>query len=167
MGLAKGFLEDMADVEVTEREVWLVRNDRVERATERTIKVPTHMVQRIWFDHQGDQLASYPPLDSVAYPDEAAAQQQLRKSLVRRIAGIHETIEEHVRDIEEDAQDLRRLEMIKCACGDPRCRNCLGFEGTRRRLWIIGDDEVSVYLDPNSIAQLIGELRKALAMTKG
>ena len=54
--------------------------------------------------------------------------------------------------------------MIKCACKGKDCKTEIRFDRASRILWFIDKDgqETAMYLDPNSIAELIGELRKML-----
>lgn len=57
--------------------------------------------------------------------------------------------------------------MIKCKCGDENCEG-KAYIDNQNQLWILfQDEELMIYLDANSIIQLIQELKQNLLnMTK-
>ena len=60
--------------------------------------------------------------------------------------------------------------MIKCSCGDPKCGNYVSTDSCSHVIFMTKDNpkgegrdrENSMYLDPNSIVKLIGELKEML-----
>lgn len=52
--------------------------------------------------------------------------------------------------------------MIKCACGDEKCKN-FAYINNQNQLWIRAkEQELMIYLDANSLVQLIKEAKFAL-----
>jgi hypothetical protein len=50
---------------------------------------------------------------------------------------------------------------MKCACNDPKCTTEVRFDSLSKAMLVERRDmSILIYLDPNSIAEMIAELRK-------
>jgi hypothetical protein len=54
--------------------------------------------------------------------------------------------------------------MIKCACGDPKCKTEINFDSASSALLFTDKEgrETLMYLDPNTIKEFVSELRQVL-----